>query len=608
MKKIYYLAISFVILACTQVQIELPIEESNPVNAYDRLACEDSLLIAELGYEINKFVDYGEYYIVNDLYCFEKKDIMLLLDDNPLTKLSQTFVVKKPSQRIRIDFPTSSEYDYERELLREAIAEWNALEDCNICFSLIDENEGIDTNDWFETSFLICNNYEEMLILTSYGIELPAQIVNFNNTLPIWTNASAEQQKYAFMHILGLILGLTDSYDNGGNHIHGTMEKDPSSIMRKYTDLEDHPNDCWDGFSFYDRIDIPQAFPLIADDVSISLSNPSFDNVEYICEGEQIISADAVFNIPTKFLPNTVLLYSISLYNDTKKQQCAYFNDCDSIQYLFEKGNTYTLTVTVKRRDNGYEVAKKDFVINVIDNPMITVTYPESVSVNSFFNMEFESPYGRPNINIIADELIFDQSDENVEAIQESDNLWKIRLLDYGTFHIHYCLGTTSNVIGTLICSIFYRPDYVMNDTSWLEQLEYVAYTPVAGEAVVIPESSSVERVKILSVTIGSDTFLSNRFYGIVDKKYYFNRFFPLYMEHGMMSTEGYMLILEAGSNATYHFPPISDYKYQGNEYVGEGYEILGTDMYEATYTGFYSLYIPEDSLSLDENYFNDNI
>ncbi|MBQ2874936.1 MAG: hypothetical protein IJE85_06525, partial [Bacteroidales bacterium] len=108
MKKIYYLAISFVILACTQVQIELPIEESNPVNAYDRLACEDSLLIAELGYEINKFVDYGEYYIVNDLYCFEKKDIMLLLDDNPLTKLSQTFVVKKPSQRIRIDFPTSS--------------------------------------------------------------------------------------------------------------------------------------------------------------------------------------------------------------------------------------------------------------------------------------------------------------------------------------------------------------------------------------------------------------------------------------------------------------------------------------------------------------------
>ena len=239
---------------------------------------------------------------------------------------------------------------------------------------------------------------------------------------------------------------------------------------------------------------------------------------------------------------------------------------------------------------------------------MITVTYPESVSVNSFFNMEFESPYGRPNINIIADELIFDQSDENVEAIQESDNLWKIRLLDYGTFHIHYCLGTTSNVIGTLICSIFYRPDYVMNDTSWLEQLEYVAYTPVTGEAVVIPESSSVERVKILSVTIGSDTFLSNRFYGIVDKKYYFNRFFPLYMEHGMMSTEGYMLILEAGSNATYHFPPISDYKYQGNEYVGEGYEILGTDMYEATYTGFYSLYIPEDSLSLDENYFNDNI
>ena len=435
-----------------------------------------------------------------------------------------------------------------------------------------------------------------------------SQIVNFNNTLPIWTNASAEQQKYAFMHILGLILGLTDSYDNGGNHIHGTMEKDPSSIMRKYTDLEDHPNDCWDGFSFYDRIDIPQAFPLIADDVSISLSNPSFDNVEYICEGEQIISADAVFNIPTKFLPNTVLLYSISLYNDTKKQQCAYFNDCDSIQYLFEKGNTYTLTVTVKRRDNGYEVAKKDFVINVIDNPMITVTYPESVSVNSFFNMEFESPYGRPNINIIADELIFDQSDENVEAIQESDNLWKIRLLDYGTFHIHYCLGTTSNVIGTLICSIFYRPDYVMNDTSWLEQLEYVAYTPVTGEAVVIPESSSVERVKILSVTIGSDTFLSNRFYGIVDKKYYFNRFFPLYMEHGMMSTEGYMLILEAGSNATYHFPPISDYKYQGNEYVGEGYEILGTDMYEATYTGFYSLYIPEDSLSLDENYFNDNI
>lgn len=599
------IAVILLVLSCSQYEIaEMSLTEQNEGLAdYDRTMVEDSTLLTELGYSIFKIEDYDDSYIVNDLLVFDKRDLMQWANNNPSTKLSRSFNVDRRFQRMAIEvnyFGSSS--GEELGMIENAMSAWNSLNGCNVFFCYSGDGS-VNHSEWMVLKIDIYSAgclYDKMITLSErVGQNEPVRMMTLNTALDIWKNASDQQKEYAFMHMLGLAMGLTD-YRDSNNQVVGSYGVDNYSIMRRYTDLASHPNDCWDGFSYADRLDIPKAFPIVADDIDVELSNPAFDNVNYVFSGEQTITADAVFDLPSKGVPNYWLDYNITLYNKTSGGS---INNVDGTNYLvcdFVDNCEYELTIEVLNENAGaFQVIKKQYTINVISDPKVTVNYPTEVSINADFLVTFQSPYGNPKIDISACETLFDKNGNNCIVTKVEDNQYKIKLLDYGSYEIA-CSMSGNEDISRLVVSEFYRPDYQMSHTSWLEDLEYVAYDATTGNrSILIPENSTPSPRTGLYITLEDNDTLSNRFYGIIYDKYYFNVLYANCLEHGLFIRKSRILKLNKGANSVYSLPVINNYSYDSSTDPSAVVDTLGN--YTASFIGFYALHIPKDSIIFEE-------
>lgn len=585
----YILFIIGVLSSCTVSEMLFP-QEGISYESEDA-SYEDSLLISSMGIDIKRIEDYDTYYVVNDVILFDKSELHL----HPQTRLCANYSVTAQLQRISIGLAEFGAIENDREMLEYAISQWNSLTDSNIYFCMSDDTS-IEHYDWITVTINSYGEYSNpmyqnmLLVEGQVGPQEPSRQVHLNKQHSSWKAASETQKKYAFMHMLGQVVGLYDGGYKASLHIFGTSQNDSNSIMRSHLYLADNPNTCWNGFSEYDTTDIPKAFPIVPDEITFDFSNQSFDNTDYFCRGEQTITVSSIFDIPGKIIEESSLSYSTSIMNVTENTMVKYVSDSNTFTLDLLDGCTYKLTTTVKNTSTGKDLLTKNKTISVVA-PNFTASFPDSIELNQSYNLIIHSPYGKPRIDYSIVETLFGNSSA-INILSVADNVIKFKVTGYGAFDIKIGPADSSTKFYKLSFTKYYRPTYVMSNTDWLEDLEYTAYSSIAERDGVLPNSNTIVGYRTnLNVQIGEDDILQDNFYGVVYVKYFYNGYHYIdisMLEHGLLRIESFDCIIKKGASSTYNFPALALYEYY-----------QGSTRYE--YIGYYAMVIPSDSIAFTE-------
>lgn len=592
----------FVLLFLSSCNQELcePMEEKSSSEALmisERTMEDDSLLLAQLGYEILKIADCGEYYLVNDIRRFSKLDIAEYCAKNPETKLFRAFTVSPEVQRIFLNYESFGETDWEEEeRLQYAIDQWNSLEGSNIYFATR-ENTSVNPSDWVQTSFVSygstsVNDMNSMLeVETQIGSGMPSTFAYLDRTHQSWLNASDEQKKYVYMHMLGLIVGLSDT----GTYLPGTSYYDNQSIMRSHTGLMNNPNDYWNGFSTSDRYDIPLYFPLCPDELVYTL-NGSASNSNYINPGENTLTVSPDYDIPVGNSSDDNLIYSIEVYNKTKNRNVKEVQNSKTIVADYEENCRYKITIRVKNNHNS-ELLKeftKEYQCVSSLLQLKPIQY-SSISLNENYLLEFTSNTGNCDIEFSAHEMLFDdEGDDNITIEKISNNKLRFRLLDYGSYNIKVWPSGQEERVGNVKIQKYYRPDYEVSDIEWLEDLAYTAYSDVAQcdtTLLIPPKNTPNSKVKdSLYVYIGDAPLLQERFYAKTYLKYIHNTYSVgevMKICHYLYRVASGDISIDKGENSIYRLPDIVDFSRRiGNV--------------ENHFIGYHAVVIPPDDINFE--------
>lgn len=360
--------------------------------------------------------------------------------------------------------------------------------------------------------------------------------------------------------------------------------------MRSHLYLAENPNSCWSGFSDNDIEDIPKAFPIVPDDILFNFSNPSFDNTDYFCKGEQTVTVSSVFDIPEKIINESALSYSTSIMNVSQNVEVRYVSDSDTFTLDLLDGCTYEFITTVRNIYTGDELLTRRKTINVVD-PDYTANFPDTIELNKSYDLIVQSPYGEPYIDFSIEETLFGNSSA-INVLSVLDNTIKFKVTGYGEFNIKIGPPGSITKYSKLSFTKYYRPAYVMSDTDWLGSLEYTAYSSVAGGDGVLPSDNAIVGYKRnLNVKIGAEDTLQDNFYGKVYVKYFYNGYHYVdisMLEHGLLRVGTFDCKLRKGASSTYNFPALPIYEYY-----------QGSTRYE--YAGYYAMAIPNESISFTQ-------
>ena len=120
---------------------------------------EDSLFLETILGKVRSIVDRHEYYVVNEEFIYLKEELIERSIGNS-SRLYGT-LLDESCQYIYLSLHNGtdnnySSYDNDLIIFKEAVAEWNNLENCNIFFALSDDDNYMgNPREWFEVNVYI---------------------------------------------------------------------------------------------------------------------------------------------------------------------------------------------------------------------------------------------------------------------------------------------------------------------------------------------------------------------------------------------------------------------------------------------------------------------
>lgn len=256
-------------------------------------------------------------------------------------------------------------------------------------------------------------------------------------------------------------------------------------------------------------------------------------------------------------------------------------------------GCTYKITVIVKNENGLGELDRfKKFVICRSGDIQIDGPLGMPLSLDKYFQLNFTSSEGNPDLEFSAYETLFDNGgNQNIVVEKVSNNKLRFKLLDYGAYCIKVWPVGFEDRASKIIIEKYSRPTYEVSDTEWLEDLEGTAYDIVAqcDTTIFIPSKTSQYVTGIrdsLTVRIGNSPVLQERFYAKAYLKYFYNSYLyigeNMNMCHSLYRVGVEDIVLQKGEDSLYNLPEVINFRYTQGNRVHD-------------YFGYYAVVIPPD-------------
>ena len=593
--KLRLLLILLVLSSCTQMPVNLEedifeaygnqiITKSGELhNDYLYSFEEDSLYIASLMGNIRTIDNFETIYVVNEELVFFKEKLYESRQ-NVSPRLNGHLIVDA-AQHIYLDITCDNESDVTP--LIEAIDEWNSIPDCNIFFtSKYHELNPYNSDGWFVAGVQVgANSYSILpeLSCSETGIHIEAPTSNNLPGYNIWvdvnhevySNLSDSQKKYAIMHALGHLIGLSDS--NEYNWIGGTSNH-VQTIMDSYSYLQQWGME-WSGFSIWDKEDMASIYPLLPDVVSFTVSPYVLGTM------------------------NTNIEYLITPYYEFIKEPSNI-----SYRYTIRRSGGVNGHSMTENPDGTLSVVfyiKQSVAIelSIYIGDKVVGSYTQNYKVLGGMEISDEVTIGQPftiqwdlenheTLDIIASEIKFDGDDRNISISKQSSNEYIICLNDYGAYE--FLIEKKNSVTGAVVKShllkvyrfyrpAFYFPDFYGTDDVFDYRLEVFQVGRICPER--LSEITFTSSNTPYSIVVGESATLQERLYVHIHEKFYRQAFIPPYrVDRGPVTIENYQeRVLNKGANSTIVLP------------AGRNGHINNLNPGSATYKGYFAVVVPED-------------
>lgn len=372
----------------------------------------DKALIADLGYDTLKLVEYPSYYMVDDEFIFFKSK-MHEFQQQPQTRMKTNGVVKEEYRRIHLNIMC---FDAEgQDVLLQAIEAWNNIGNCSIHFSnsIYDQNTHNRPITHVEIGQNPSGRTELLVIEAGLDAGMPGSTFWVNTAHSSWVSASSDQKKYLMMHALGHMVLLKNTTELGSEYP-GTSN-DPQSIMQDEKKLSPSNPFLWNGFTSSDISALRIIYPLAAPVSTITcqpLATGSNKN-EVKASTQYTISVEYNYAWAVDPTYTFMVLNADTVCPITGVQS-------NLFKITFPKGGNYKLTVTVNEKYGEVYTYDKTFVCSMV-KPVLEAPSSIEIGTSYDFKVVYSDPQYNPTFTFSAQESLFDNNDgRSVTVVRSS--------------------------------------------------------------------------------------------------------------------------------------------------------------------------------------------
>lgn len=486
-------------------------------------------LISSFGYSTDEIEELDTCFIISGETVLYKSDLDAFQDNTHRTKANAIGKLPKELQNIYIDpYYLSEEYS---SLIQSAIEEWNSLQDCNIRFSTIYDDE--PHTEWDNHVTLEISDTPELLTESDAMIRdnissITHLIVSIDTSHETWQELEKEQQKYALMHSLGHLVGLKDS-DENEYYIPGTYSDDTFSIMLPSDEINNaNMADYWKGFSNLDIYNLSIMYPVLPYALSINVPE------EMLTFNTYNITADYS---SIKDIPNAKFIFSFISMPDGASNPISSQNT-DKCIVRFDTPGAYSLKVSLfggKEQTERFTITQDIYV----DGDILSLPSIHNININIPFEVIWNyHAFGREaKISLRGHENIFDNgSDINLDINEVCNGKFNVTLKDYGSYTLFLEAQKDNGAIlaqKRIEVNKLYTPKMTMDDScidlvnDWDYRTEPFKIGDLCEDVLSISAPHNLIQKPPYSTTLSDMGYLHGRLYFRVYRKY-FRESFPV--------------------------------------------------------------------------------
>ena len=460
MSFLLYCLLTYFCVSCTSNLEELVIKdkitsEKIKTRGIDTLSADykmDMEILAAYGYDTMATVDCDSFYLVESELIFKKTKFQEYREQNN-TRLNHS--TKLGARFYRLRFVLYDNQFTNKDIFREAISEWNELEKCCLNFSTdFDNDQHIGRqliNVFIQDSPQSMGGSE--LIRVDMGLdEKPGTNIYINSKYKYWSELSREQKKYTIMHAIGHLVRLKHSseYD--------------TSIMQPESGLATNKN-LWNGFSFEDKVLIPELYQLNPAKTQIDYNPTPEDN-----KGTMKLKIGVKYTVTTSYTYEWCYNPKYTITAEPISNPGSYeFKKTgeNSFDLCFVEAGECIVTFVVTDAIDGTEHKYKKKFNAAYDKPTFTV--PSSIELGEYydFKVAYQEDGFTPTFKITVEESAFDNNTaQSVSIVQVNNGHVRIKFNDYGNYKVTARVSNNRNIPARYFYfSKYYRPDYNVTST-----------------------------------------------------------------------------------------------------------------------------------------------
>lgn len=271
--------------------------------------------------------------------------------------------------------------------------------------------------------------------------------IYINTKYKYWSELTKDQKKYALMHAIGHLVGLEHSseYD--------------TSIMQPESGLATNKN-LWNGFSFEDKVLIPELYQLNPAKIQIDY-NPTPENNK----GTMKLKIGVKYTVTTSYTYEWCYdpKYTITVEPVANPGSYEFKKTGEnSFDLCFTEAGGCMVTFVVTDYIDGTEQKYTKKFNAAYDKPTFTV--PSSIELGEYydFKVAYQEDGFIPTFRITVEESAFDNNTaQSVSIVQVTNGHVRIKFNDYGNYKVTARVSNNRNIPARYFhFSKYYRPDY----------------------------------------------------------------------------------------------------------------------------------------------------
>lgn len=271
--------------------------------------------------------------------------------------------------------------------------------------------------------------------------------IYINSKYKYWSELSREQKKYTIMHAIGHLARLKHSSEY------------ETSIMQPESGLATNKN-LWNGFSFEDKVLIPELYQL----------NPAKTQIDYNptpedSKGTMKLKIGVKYTVITSYTYEWYYNPKYTITVETTSNPGSYeFKKTgeNSFDLRFTEAGKCTVTFVVTDEIDGTEYKYTKKFEAAYDKPAFTV--PSSIELGEYydFKVAYQEDGFTPTFRITVEERAFDNNTaQSVSIVKVSNGHVQIKFNDYGDYKVTAKISNNMNIPARhFYFSKYYRPDY----------------------------------------------------------------------------------------------------------------------------------------------------